>query len=293
MSSAGSTPRRRWLALALRVVALLREPHARTGDLVTRSYDRIAAGYDSAWTDHMSALSLELVERLAPAPGAECLDLTCGTGFLTAELARRTGRRALGVDRSAGMLAEARARRPECDFVEADVLELLRGRPDRSADVITCGWGLGYSRPRLIVREAARVLRPGGRLGVIDNSLFSLAGVLWASVLTFAECPEALAHAMQVRFLPGAWALSSLLRLSGLRVRGAWGGAKSYLVGSGEEAIARMTKTGAAAGFEFAADAKSSEEVFRRFAQVLEERYRRRDGIPITHRYLAAIGERR
>jgi hypothetical protein len=158
--------------------------------------------------------------------------------------------------------------------------------------VITCGWGLGYSRPVSVIRHAARVLRPGGRIGIIDNSLFSLAEVLWASTLAFAENPDALTHVMRVRFLPNSASLATIMRLHGLAVSHASDGSRTYFVPDGESAIARMTATGAAAGFEFAADDACRDQIFRRFAEILESRYKTQRGVPITHRYLTAIGTR-
>jgi SAM-dependent methyltransferase len=284
--------RRRWIALAARVARLaLGQPRA-TADLVAASYDAIAPGYDAAWTEHMRDLSLEMLDRLAPRPGAEALDLACGTGFIAEELARRTGRRAVGVDASAGMLDAARHERgASADFVCADVAAYLASRPAASADVVTCGWGLGYTRPWRVLREAARVLRPGGRIGIIDNSLFSLAGVVWCSVLAFAERPEALVHVMKVRFLPGPRTLAAMMRLAGCRPLAAWGGAKTYCVADGAAAIRRLTATGAAAGFEFAADAAARDAIYARFAEIIGER-RTDAGVAITHRYLAAVGEK-
>jgi hypothetical protein len=126
-------------------------------------------------------------------------------------------------------------------------------------------------------------------VGIIDNTLFSLAGVVWCSCLAFAERPEALANLMRVRFLPGPRTLAAMMRLAGLRVAAKWGGAKTYHVPTGEAAVARLMATGAAAGFEFAADPAARDGVFARFAQLVEAR-RTDAGIPITHRYLAAIG---
>lgn len=309
--------RRRWLRLAVRAVHLALCQPRRTADLVQASYDTVAPGYDAAWTDHMRGLSLEMLDRLAVPPGAECLDLACGTGFLTEELARRSGRRAVGVDASAGMLAVARRERGgAADFVQADAPEYLGKRcqepfsgkckngpfsggaakkkvPDTFffADVITCGWGLGYMRPWKVIRRAARALRPGGRLGIIDNSLFSLAEIIGCSIRAFAERPEALEHVMKVRFLPAPWVLAAMMRAAGLRVLASWGGAKTYYVPTGRAAVERLTATGAAAGFEFASAPAARDEVFARFAEIIEAR--RTDlGIPITHRYLAAIGEK-
>jgi SAM-dependent methyltransferase len=185
-----------------------------------------------------------------------------------------------------------RAHHDTCDFVQADAVDFLRSRRGGSADIITCCWGLGYARPWRLVREAARVLRSGGRLGVIDNSLFSLAGVMWASILAFAERPNALQHVMRVRFLPGPRSLAWLMRATGLGVRDHWRGSQTYHVASGAEAIARLQATGAAAGFEHAAYPSDRESIFERFGAILERGASRDGGIPITHRYLAAIGSK-
>jgi len=95
---------------------------------------------------------------------------------------------------------------------------------------------------------------------------------------------------MKVRFLPASWALAAMMRAAGLAVRASWGGSKTYVVATGESAIARLTATGAAAGFEFAADPALRDAVFARFAEILAARCRTPQGIAITHRYLAAVG---
>ncbi|MCE5325424.1 MAG: methyltransferase domain-containing protein [Planctomycetaceae bacterium] len=271
---------------------LYRKPSCETSVLVRRSYDRIAGGYDQAWTTHMRDLSLGMLERLKVPSGARCLDLACGTGFITGELAGRSGTRAIGVDASDGMLAASRAAHGHaCDFVHADALEYLRACKGASFDVVTCGWALGYSRPRAVLRQIARVLSAGGRVGIIDNSLFSLAGVLSAACKVFAEKPQALVHAARVRFLSGPLSLRAAMRLSGLRVVAAWKGSRTYQVADGAAAIERLTATGAAAGFEFAATDADREAIFARFAEVMDEQGGGA-GVAFTHRYLAAVGVR-
>jgi len=288
-----SNEKKRWLSLSLKIGRLLIQGPHQTPYLVRCSYDRLAPGYDQSWTSHMRSRSLEMLDRLAPPENAMCIDLACGTGYVSGELAHRTKGRVIGVDSSCGMLEVAREKRDGgCIYVHADVVDYLRSLPRNSVDVITCAWGLGYSRPWLIVREASRVLRNGGRIGIIDNTLFSLSGVLWASILVFAERPDALVHVMQVRFLPAAWCLAFLMRMAGLGVLTTWDGVKTYHVPDGDAAIARLTRTGAAAGFEFAADETHREAVFCRFARTLERKYDSAEGIPITHRYLGAVGQK-
>jgi len=286
--------RRRPLALAGRIARLALSGRDRTADLVAASYDRIAPGYDAAWTDHMRDLTAGLLDALGPVEGKRCLDLACGTGFVAAELERRGASEVTGVDRSAGMLDVARAHNgTRCVFLEADAAEHVAAASPGSLDIVTCAWALGYTRPWKVLRCAARALAPGGRIAVIDNSLFSLAGVVWCSLLAFAEMPAALDHVCRVRFLPGPRSLALLLRLSGLRVRERWGGSRTFRVPGGAAAIARLRGTGAAAGFEFAAAPGTEDEAFRKFERTIEDRRGGPGGVRIVHRYLAAIGEKR
>ena len=262
------------------------------GGLVRRSYDRISGGYDEVWTGHMRGLTEGLIDRMGVRAGDVCVDLTCGTGYATGLLAARAGRVVVGVDSSAGMLREARERHGECEFVEADVLEYLRGAAAGSVDVVTCCWGLGYSRPFAVLREVRRVLRRGGKVGVIDNSLFSLREILYCSFLTFAEEPAALRNLMRFRFLAGAWVLRWLMRFAGFGVLHSADGSRGYMVGSGAEAVGRLRATGAAAGFEYACGEEDEEGIFERFGEIIEEKYMGAGGIEVRHRYLEGIGRK-
>lgn len=92
-------------------------------------------------------------------------DLACGTGDFCRELERR-GYRAVGFDFSHGMLVNARTDAP---LVEADVLQLPIA--DRGVEAVTCGFAL-----RNVVslggffRELGRIVRPGGRIVLLDAS---------------------------------------------------------------------------------------------------------------------------
>ena len=108
---------------------------------------------------------------LAGRGALECLDAGCGTGFLSFELAAR-GHHVTGVDFAAAMLAEARRKAAERSvsirFEEADAehLPFPAGRFDLviSRHVL---WTLPH--PEVAIDEWIRVLRPGGRLVVVDG----------------------------------------------------------------------------------------------------------------------------
>ena len=238
----------------------------------------------------MRDLTHTLIDQLDIQPGQAAVDLTCGTGYATHRVAQRTGRTVIGVDASAGMLAQAQAAFGDtCRFVQADILDYLKAQPAASVDLVTCCWGLGYSKPLGVLRQIRRVLKPGGTVGIIDNTLFSLREILWVSLLTFMEQPEKLDNIMLFRFLTGRRHLQVWYRLAGLVPRCVWGGERRYTVETGREAVGRLQATGAAAGFEYAAGDRDAAEIFARFAVLLEQRYRRDGHIPIVHRYLAGI----
>jgi demethylmenaquinone methyltransferase/2-methoxy-6-polyprenyl-1,4-benzoquinol methylase len=94
---------------------------------------------------------------------ATVLDLACGTGDLCRELAAQ-GFAPLGFDLSFGMLAAARTDAP---LAQADVVRLPLA--DGTADGVTCGFALrNFASLPPFFDELARVVRPGGRIALLD-----------------------------------------------------------------------------------------------------------------------------
>jgi len=99
-----------------------------------------------------------LLELLAPQAGESILDLGCGTGHLTAEIAA-TGARVVGIDRSAEMIAEAKAKYPAIEFRVVDATQLSF---DRQFDAVFSNaaihWILDAEK---VAAGIARALKPG------------------------------------------------------------------------------------------------------------------------------------
>jgi demethylmenaquinone methyltransferase/2-methoxy-6-polyprenyl-1,4-benzoquinol methylase len=94
------------------------------------------------------------------------LDACCGTGDLAIACARITGQ-AAGLDFSERMLERARRKAPQLEWVRGDVLALPF--PDASFDAATIGFGIrNVDDVDVALRELRRVLREGGRLGILE-----------------------------------------------------------------------------------------------------------------------------
>jgi demethylmenaquinone methyltransferase / 2-methoxy-6-polyprenyl-1,4-benzoquinol methylase len=140
-------------------------------------FDRIAGVYDVMNSAMTAGLHHQwrqrAVDRAEVGPGSDALDVCCGTGDLAFELRRRIGPdgRVVGSDFSEPMLELARRKSGELglpvEFGWADALELPYG--DGSFDAVTIGFGARNlaDLPRGL-SEMARVLRPGGRLVILE-----------------------------------------------------------------------------------------------------------------------------
>jgi demethylmenaquinone methyltransferase/2-methoxy-6-polyprenyl-1,4-benzoquinol methylase len=136
---------------------------------VRTMFDRIAPVYDAmnrAMTLGLDRKWRRLTAEAVVTPGARVLDACCGTGDLALADARAGGR-VTGVDFSREMLARAERKAPEFDWVQADAAALPF--PDASFEAATVGFGIrNLADLEGGLRELARVLVPGGKLGCLE-----------------------------------------------------------------------------------------------------------------------------
>lgn len=202
---------------------------------VNRMFDRIATRYDLLNSVMTAGLHHRWRERAADRaalrPGDSALDVCCGTGDLALELASRVapGGRVVGCDFSEPMLDLARekaAGTAEVRFEWADALELPYDA--ERFDAVTVGFGVrNLSDLDRGLGEMTRVLRPGGRLVILEitqptrpplSTFFSLwfdrvvplLGALTADPEAYSYLPES------VRSFPSPHRLAEKMDAAGL-----------------------------------------------------------------------------
>ena len=196
-------------------------------DAVRTMFDRIAPIYDAMNRVMTAGLDLRwrrLAASAAVRPGDRVLDAACGTGDLAVAALRAGAASVTGVDFSPRMLERARRKAPAITWVEGDLLALPFA--DASFDAATIGFGIrNVSDLELGLRELRRVLRPGGRLAILEitrprgrlRPFFSLwfdrivpaAGRLLPGGSAYAYLPAS------VRRFPAAEELASLVAVAG------------------------------------------------------------------------------
>jgi demethylmenaquinone methyltransferase / 2-methoxy-6-polyprenyl-1,4-benzoquinol methylase len=153
---------------------------------VRSMFDAIAPRYDLV--NRIMTFRLDVrwrrtaVRSLSLAAGSTVLDLASGTGDLCVDLAR-AGHRPISCDLSLGMLRADRSGAPR---VQTDILRLPV--PDSSVDGVTCGFALrNLVDLEAFFAELGRVVRPGGRIALLDVGIPRNRIIRWGNSIYFGR----------------------------------------------------------------------------------------------------------
>ena len=137
---------------------------------VRRMFDRIAPVYDAMnriMTGGLDRRWRRITVEQAVRGGDRVLDACCGTGDLAIAARRHGAGSVVGLDFSEQMLERARRKAPELEWVQGDALALPF--EDASFDAATVGFGIrNVDDLEAGLRELRRVLRPGGRVAILE-----------------------------------------------------------------------------------------------------------------------------
>ncbi len=136
---------------------------------------------------HLWEVGPRIVERLAVRPGEDVLDVACGTGNAALPAAREGGR-VVGVDLTPELFVAGRRLADdagvEIDWVQGDAEALPFD--DETFDVVLSTFGVMFApRHAVTARELARVLRPGGRMGLCNWTPEGLTGSMFRTIGSF------------------------------------------------------------------------------------------------------------
>ena len=135
---------------------------------VEAAYDTWAASYDGYDNPMVYAARRALAPVLGQVAGQVCLEFGCGTGANLAAMAAAGAERLIGLDLSAGMLAQAHALNPSWDLRQHDMTKPL-DLADQNFDFILFSLSLEHVEDlHCPLQEAKRLLRPGGTIAIVE-----------------------------------------------------------------------------------------------------------------------------
>jgi trans-aconitate methyltransferase len=191
----------------------------RSGGRESVGIDFAVTGWDSTLYDEsfgiITQLGAGVVELLAPRPGERIVDLGCGTGGLTVQIAT-AGAEVVGIDASEAMIARARELYPDLRFEVAKGEDFTVESP---VDAVFSSAALHWMwPPQEVAASVARALKPGGRfvaeMGGKGN-IATITGAIYQALAEEGVSPE------QVRnpwYFPSIGEYSSLLERAGFEV---------------------------------------------------------------------------
>jgi trans-aconitate methyltransferase len=158
----------------------------------------------------------DLLPLLAPRTGERILDIGCGTGHLTAQIAR-SGAQVVGVDRSPEMAGAARTGYPHLRFEVADARSLpYRAEFDAVFSNATLHW---IREPELVIRNVWNALRPGGRFVAEFGGKGNIAKMMSGFERALAELQPGLERVTTSWYYASISEYSTLLENNGFEVR--------------------------------------------------------------------------
>ncbi|MEE1786303.1 methyltransferase domain-containing protein [Streptomyces sp. SP17BM10] len=286
------------LGLAARA---LRLTLSRTNADTTPDYDAASSSYDTYFSPVMGVHSLAALREVTVSPGDDVLELACGTGHLTHEIVRKLeGRGSVrAVDKSPGMLSVAKAkvlpeamRSPdlEVSLEEGDMEEFLRTRPNDSADLVVVGWAICYSKPVRLLEQIKRVLRPGGRIVVIETRGDALKTLIEQLEKVFTADPSLLTGMIRVNLPKDAATVARWFTKAGLTVDVQRDGHQVLPATTPEEALEWVQRSGAAAGFKDAVDQSREEHALELIRKGLADHVARHGALELRHTFVVVTG---
>jgi ubiquinone/menaquinone biosynthesis C-methylase UbiE len=166
------------------------------------------------------------VQALGEVGGLDVVELGCGTAYVSAWLAKR-GARPVGVDPTPAQLATAREMQTEfgLEFPLVEAVGEEVPLPDESFDLVVSEYGASiWADPFRWIPEAARLLRPGGRLVFLRNSTISMLTMDLDGATENLQRPQRDMNRIEwpdtgeVEFHPPAGAVIDVLRGSGFEI---------------------------------------------------------------------------
>ncbi|MBK5345673.1 methyltransferase domain-containing protein [Bacillus sp. TH22] len=265
----------------------------------SKDYDKASDDYDSFFSSTMGIHSLGLLNKMNIQPGQHVLELACGTGFITAEVANRlNGEGTIStVDQSAGMLDVARKKISKYSGLkftmhQGDMVEFLKQIPSSSIDTVVCGWAICYTNPAIFLKEVHRVLKSNGQVGIIETRCDSEEILMKAFERVLSNDPTYLKRYISINLPPNSLTLQKWFNKGNLNTIDRWEGEQILPCKDAEDAMEWVFRSGAAAGFLDVLDRDREEEILHKIKEQINLLIQQGNEFKLSHTFVAGVASK-
>ena len=258
------------------------------------AYDRVHDDYDEFWLAAAAPPVDRLIEGLSWRGSERVFEAGCGTGYATAQLARRAAE-VLAVDLSEGMLTCARMRlanqgRTNVRFQTGDALAALQA--GGSFDLVFSSWVLGYIPLGPFLEAAHRALAVGGHLAFIVHKENSPQEPLEIFGELVAEDPTVLLKRVAFDFPRDADQVRTMASAAGFQIETVSEGKIVFHYATAQQVLDHLLKSGAGTAFYDAIDPARRGPLTERFLSKLIQRTGPGTDFEVRHEYVACVVRR-
>ncbi|WP_106766700.1 class I SAM-dependent methyltransferase [Paenibacillus faecalis] len=265
----------------------------------SQDYDKASGDYDTFFSDKMGRHSIQLLNKLDIKPGQDVLELACGTGFITNEIAKRLeGSGSITtVDQSQGMLEVAKAKLSsystlKLNMQQNDMMRFLGQTPDCHFNTVVCGWAICYTNPVQFMREVNRVLKPNGQVGIIETRIDSEELLMTAFEKVLSNDPSYLRRYINIKLPSNSDVLKRWFLKGDLNTTDLWEGEQPIPCVTSEDALEWILRSGAAAGFLDVIDRTREQEMLGKIKEELDRTLLEEKKLRLSHTYVAGVASK-
>lgn len=264
-----------------------------------KDYDNASADYDPFFSNTMGKYSLEMIDKINFQKDQHILELACGTGFITENVVKKMQGQGFitTVDQSAGMLELARNKLEGFENIKLDIrqgnmMQFLHSIPDSSFDNAVCGWAICYVNPVEFLKEIRRVLKPDGRIGIIETRSDSEQVLMEAFDEVLEENPSLLEKYIKIALPSNSNTLKSWFIKGGLHPVDCWEGKEVLPYYDSEGAIEWVQRSGASAGFLDVINRDRIQEVMEKVKAIIDRDIKNGKKFELSHTYVAGVARK-
>jgi SAM-dependent methyltransferase len=171
------------------------------------------------------------------------------------------------------------------------MLAFIKRQEDASADVVVCAWAVCYSHPARILRQVARILRPGGHVVIIETKADALETLRHALEAVLATDPSMMTRVVHVSLPSGPQVLRRWFDRAGLQPGVLREGAQALPWNTAEQMVTWVERSGAAAGFRNAVKPSRQDEARGLLHTELSNRLTADPALRLRHTFVVGVAQ--